>query len=444
MPHDDLDAAASAARYLASMAASIRALPAAGATEDTIKRLTTELNQRYPDAHAAIRAVAIELRRARDRSAVIGDIVAPTAHEVALEMVHTLNRERFGVEIVGRKCVEVWPNADQVIAEIELEYEKAKHARGQNTPLSPQEPPPPPEPRLRVDLARKTVTLDGVTRDVDSDNALRWIKVLTEHPGEWVSGAELKSHDPDLQGDRTDRWRELWNPKTGVRHCYAGELTERYGGRKGWPESFDRPALFPQRLDEALRWPDLTGTARLGKPWLDGLPRLIFLNDMGDSFTESLPLDWLAPDLPRMATSPHQLLLLTKRPRRMAEFSRSHPLPANVWPGTSVTSMATLSRIEALRGVVGGGVRWVSAEPLLEYLGPDLDLDGIDWVIVGGESGAGYRPMEQAWALSISGACRRAGIPFFFKQSAGLRPETGIELLGKVIREMPRLQVTAT
>src|SRR5262245_31262275 len=120
---------------------------------------------------------------------------------------------------------------------------------------------------------------------------------------------------------------ELWNPAAGVRHCYAGALTGRHAGRKGWPDAFDRPALFPHRLDEALRWPDLTGKPRPGKPWLDGLPRLLFLNDMGDTFTEGLALDWLAPHLPRMAASPHQWLLLTKRPRRMAEFSRSHPLP---------------------------------------------------------------------------------------------------------------------
>jgi len=82
---------------------------------------------------------------------------------------------------------------------------------------------------------------------------------------------------------------ELW--REGSRHCYAGTLTLRHAGRKGWPESFDRPRLFPERLAGALRWPDLTGTARPGKPWLDGLPRVVFVNDMGDTFTESLPPD---------------------------------------------------------------------------------------------------------------------------------------------------------
>src|SRR5262249_27912798 len=106
----DLDAAATAARYLATAAASIRALPAAGATEDTIKRLTDELSQNYPDAREAIRAVAMEIRRTRACAFTFGDVVAPTAHEAALEMVYALNRERFGVEIVGCGPLRAWPD----------------------------------------------------------------------------------------------------------------------------------------------------------------------------------------------------------------------------------------------------------------------------------------------------------------------------------------------
>src|SRR5690242_2116818 len=83
---------------------------------------------------------------------------------------------------------------------------------------------------------------------------------------------------------------ELWNPKAGINICYAGQVTERWGGKRGWPDSFEEPKLFLDRLEPALAWPDLTGKERPHKPWLDGLPRLIFLNDMGDTFTESLPL----------------------------------------------------------------------------------------------------------------------------------------------------------
>src|SRR5262245_59453657 len=82
---------------------------------------------------------------------------------------------------------------------------------------------------------------------------------------------------------------ELWNPKE--RACYAGHLTEKWAGKPGFPEAFDKPRLFPERLAPALRWRDLTGTNRPDKPWLDNLPRIIFLDDMGDTFTESLPLD---------------------------------------------------------------------------------------------------------------------------------------------------------
>src|SRR3989442_14506181 len=97
---------------------------------------------------------------------------------------------------------------------------------------------------------------------------------------------------------------ELWDPKNGVRICYAGLQTERMvskGPREGWPESFDKPTIFPERVRENARKRDLTGTRRPEKPWLDGMPRVIFVNDMGDGFTASLPEDYLAPYLPTMA-----------------------------------------------------------------------------------------------------------------------------------------------
>jgi protein gp37 len=218
---------------------------------------------------------------------------------------------------------------------------------------------------------------------------------------------------------------ELWNPRAGVRICYAGQLTERYAGQKGSPASFEQPALFPERLAAVLRWRDLTGSSRSEKPWLDDLPRVVFLDDMGDSFTESLPIDWLAPHLPALAASPHVYLLLTKRPGRMAEFSRAHPLPANVWPGASVTAPANAGRLEALAAVRGGGVRWASLEPLLgavdltPWLDPTRPLLG--WVVVGGESGSGADTLPLSRVRPVLELCRRAAVPCFVKQ-VGTRP----------------------
>jgi protein gp37 len=97
-----------------------------------------------------------------------------------------------------------------------------------------------------------------------------------------------------------------------------------------------------------------------------------------------------------------------------------------------------LSRLDVLRQVRGRGVRWVSAEPLLEYLGADVNLSKIGWLIVGGESGRDFRPMDHAWASSLERQCKKAGVPFFFKQSSGFRPETGIEMRGEVRRALPR------
>lgn len=232
---------------------------------------------------------------------------------------------------------------------------------------------------------------------------------------------------------------ELWNRKAGVKNCYAGTMTDLYGGHnKGWPKRFEEPELFVDRLDGAIKWGDLTGKERPNKPWLNGLPRIIFLNDLGDTFTESLPIDWLAPYLPRMEASPHQWLLLTKRPSRMVDFSKEHPLPPNVWPGTSVTSDRTSRRLDLLRSVVGGGPRWCSGEPLLtgvdfsKWLNVELDRDGrtwrpktkwcedatLDWLILGGTSGQGTvtHRTDLRWIREPVKQCLDVTIPVFVKQ----------------------------
>jgi protein gp37 len=291
---------------------------------------------------------------------------------------------------------------------------------------------------------------------------------------------------------------ELWNPKAGVEHCYAGTLHARWAGKnKGWPESFDKPKLFLNRLDEMLRWSDLTGTDRPDKPWLNGLPRMIFLNDLGDTFTESLPLDWLAPILPQLAESPHQYMILTKRSKRIRDFASQFPLPTNVWPGVSVTSAANVSRIADLLAISSGGPKWVSAEPLLSAIDLSQLVCGnasgnpltkwscshsshdstrveelcessighqhaIKLVIVGGESGPDARPCATDWIRSLKVQCQAASVAFFVKQ-LGRNPLwndqeiawTAYEIFGDKkggnpnewpsdlrVREFPELEVT--
>lgn len=232
---------------------------------------------------------------------------------------------------------------------------------------------------------------------------------------------------------------ELWNRKRDIRHCYAGMLTDRYGPTSsGYPSVFEEPKLYLNRLDAALKWPDLTNVERPEKPWLNGYPRLIFLGDMGDTWTESLDTEkWILPCLERMADSVHCFLMLTKLPKRMAEFSQKHPLPKNVWPMTTVTSQARIKRAEWLTRVIGGGPKGISCEPLLgkvdlsRYLfgwdpitlkhGPGGYCDKqyypkIQWVISGGESGKGARPMHPNWETSLRIQCQQAGVPYFLKQ----------------------------
>lgn len=225
---------------------------------------------------------------------------------------------------------------------------------------------------------------------------------------------------------------ELWAGES--RHCYAGVLTERYAGQKGWLEKFTAPKIFTERLDAALRWPDLTGKERPEKPWLNGYPRLIFLNDMGDTFTESLPLDWLAPLFPRMEQSPHRWLILTKRPERARKLSKLFLFPQNFWIGTSVTGPENLHRVEIL-AEIDAKVKFVSIEPLLRFIHPSASsLSRFEWIILGGESGANARPMDLGSARKIRDRCNAADVPFFFKQWGEWKPigEDCGERVGKV------------
>jgi len=253
---------------------------------------------------------------------------------------------------------------------------------------------------------------------------------------------------------------KLYHTAPEKNHCYAATLVRRYGGRNGWPDSFDEPEIFDYRIPQAIAWPDLTGTKRDGKPWLNGLPRIVFVNDLGDGFCPDVdPQDWLTPHLDEMAASPHVWLLLTKWPHLMDQYFRNTAgeIPSNFWMGTTVTNSHATWRIVSLMSLkLLDASLWLSVEPLLGELDlrnvamrkhPDgnddmLDAltgrcwfretciapgmhephpgDGISWVAAGGESGRSARPTHPDWARSIRDQCREAQIPFFWKQNGML------------------------
>jgi protein gp37 len=227
-------------------------------------------------------------------------------------------------------------------------------------------------------------------------------------------------------------------------HCYAEDLVTRHAGQKGWPEAFAKPTAYPYRLDEALGWPDLTGRERPQKPWLNGLPRLVFLNDLSDSFGFPSPdyFAWFNEAVRRMADSPHVWILLTKQPGRMAAFidlwrhALGRAWPRNIWGGVTVTGPDTVNRIAELVRIPLA-VRLVSFEPLLGPIAPSLwlaakfskatyDVSGrfvvtdpkpmLHWIIAGGESGRNARPAHPDWFRSLRDQCQAAAVPFFFKQ----------------------------
>ena len=203
-------------------------------------------------------------------------------------------------------------------------------------------------------------------------------------------------------------WTEAtWNPVTGCTkispgcaHCYAERFAERFRGVAGHPyeQGFDFK-LWPGRLTLPLQW---------------AKPRLIFVNSMSDLFHEAVPMPFIKEVFGVMeSATQHIFQLLTKRPARLVELVSALPWPDNVWIGVSVENQRWAHRIDDLRDVPAA-VRFLSCEPLLGPL--KLDLDGIDWVIVGGESGPRARRMRTEWVRSIRDQCRATETPFFFKQ----------------------------
>ena len=226
-----------------------------------------------------------------------------------------------------------------------------------------------------------------------------------------------------------------WNPLRGCRkispgckHCYAEAFAERFRGVPGHPYAagFD-PRLVPDKLSEPLRWRD---------------PRVVFVNSMSDLFLDTVPDEYIVEVAKVMAAANwHTYQVLTKRADRMRDLLNSKlsfaaVLP-HIWWGVSVEDKAYgVPRIDCLRDATAM-VRFLSVEPLLEDVG-QLNLDGLHWLIVGGESGAGARPMKREWVLSLRAQCRRARVPFFFKQWGGVQKKrAGREIDGRTYDAMP-------
>lgn len=215
---------------------------------------------------------------------------------------------------------------------------------------------------------------------------------------------------------------ELWNRK---RHtCYAGILHRRFGGvSPGYASSFEAVAQFPGRMADAARWGDLAGTRRPDKPWLHGQPRIIFISDMSDALSKSIPFDYLRTEIIENVTSAagrrHRWMWLTKRPRRMARFSAwlNEDWPENLWAGASVFTARGLARIDELMKVGNERTkRFLSVEPQWEPLDLSGWLPRVNWVINGGESGPQGREFHLEWAANLLADCRRFHVPYFLKQ----------------------------
>lgn len=226
-------------------------------------------------------------------------------------------------------------------------------------------------------------------------------------------------------------WTEsTWNPVTGCtkispgcKNCYAKRMAERLRlmGQPNYKKGFEL-TLQPQALELPLRWKK---------------PQRVFVNSMSDLFHVDVPLTFIRQvfDVMRRA-SWHQFQVLTKRADRLAAVSGELDWPANVWMGVSVETAQYVHRVNELRRTAAA-LKFLSIEPLLGPIGP-LDLDGIDWVIVGGESGPGAREMKRDWVIDIRRQCRAARVAFFFKQWGGVnKKRNGRVLDGRTYDEFP-------
>jgi protein gp37 len=227
-----------------------------------------------------------------------------------------------------------------------------------------------------------------------------------------------------------------WNPVTGCTKitrgcdfCYAERLSERFRGIPGhsFQNGFDL-TLMPGRLQQPLQWRQ---------------PKRIFVNSMSDLFHKQIPRTFVDAVFDTMeAASWHTFQILTKRSSLMVRYLRDRysdgVAPSHIWLGISVEDRKNTVRLKHLHAAQAS-VKFVSFEPLISPVGT-VDLKGIDWAIVGGESGPKARPMAEEWVLEIRDQCRSAGVAFFFKQWGGIRPKSGGRLLaGREWNEYPHL-----
>lgn len=231
--------------------------------------------------------------------------------------------------------------------------------------------------------------------------------------------------------DSTIEWTEkTWNPTTGCskvsqgcKFCYAEVMAGRLQamGVEKYADGF-KVRLHPDTLEQPKKWS----------------PSVIFVNSMSDLFHEEIPLSYIQRVFAVMNDCPqHQFQVLTKRAERLAQVAKHLPWSANIWMGVSVENQATSFRIDHLRAT-DAVVKFLSLEPLLEEL-PNLNLKGIDWVIVGGESGRRPRPLQPEWVLDLRDQCTQAKVPFFFKQWGGVNKKaTGRTLEGRTWDQMPK------
>jgi protein gp37 len=222
-----------------------------------------------------------------------------------------------------------------------------------------------------------------------------------------------------------------WNPLTGCtkvspgcKHCYAERIALRLQamGQPNYVNGF-KLTMHEHVLDLPLSWKK---------------PQMVFVNSMSDLFHEDVPLEFIQKvfDVMRRA-SWHTFQILTKRSARLLELNQGINWPVNVWMGVSIENKKYTFRVDDLRET-GAHVKFLSLEPLLGPL-PNLDLHGINWVIVGGESGPGARPIAEEWVIEIRDQCLAARVPFFFKQWGGInKKRTGRMLRGRTWDEMPK------
>ncbi len=234
------------------------------------------------------------------------------------------------------------------------------------------------------------------------------------------------------QGSSIEWTEATWNPVTGCtkvsagcKHCYAERMAKRLQamGVDRYAKGFAL-TLQPDVID-------------LPRQWKKG--RTIFVNSMSDLFHEKVPADFVRKVFRVMNECPqHTFQILTKRPEIASRYAPELDWTQNIWMGTSVENMLVVHRIAALKSIPAA-VRFLSLEPLIGPL-PALDLDGIHWVIAGGESGPGARPMQQSWVEQIRDRCVARGVAFFFKQWGGVnKKRTGRTLDGRIWDEMPTI-----